>query len=847
MTAPALPLTSPAPQEPRTPLGVAKATGRTVSPYYYNYLSTQVNNIQMLAQANGENADNAIKAFLALEERKPFSRDPDASRLGAQYTEVPSQFMGVPLAVLNGVTLGLGAEGIARLQGAISGLGARASFDAYKEEWAKHGARGALDRFISDAGEAFTTDANARAADFQASYDAWRAANSKTALAGEVAGSLLPALATGGGSVAAGAAMKIKAIPFIAKSVLWGAASGAGNAQSTDPNAGFLRIDDRLHGALFGAGAAGVTGAGIAGVGKFIAAPAARAIANTAAGRKVIGAAEDAIAKLTHQNLISVTPEAKAYERMVRVLLDAGVTADDAARTMREMLNDGVAPNVVAIGGRGMQELVAEAMRQVSPRTAAAFQQLQSELAGQPNLAAALSAVAPRRLGLAHANDLISMLEEEARIRSEPLRRAAYEKTVQVTPLMRRMFKKFPELLEAYNDEAAQVAKDTRVGLGFGLPVTALPTKASRKAAAKAATVVAAARRTADAAQRELSAARQTAANAISVEARNAALARIPELEAKFNAADKAFRDINLKTPAATPGATLFPSELPIRGIDGMKKRLDAIIEKKFAAAAPTKDAIAKAAKVQKRDAKAINRAYSLVVEEAKRQNEDFKQALLAYGGPARLAEHIKMGETLWSKEPRAITAYLKNLNPLEVDMVRAGYARKAYTAMAAGDGTQSNLIAKFLGGGKFQDSPRAQQIRALFPGNPSGADYFLRNALGQAQVVDGMLGVSRGAQRTANAAAERAAEGPISIRAQAGLTLASAAEKVASRFRTHMTQEEADEIAHIALKTSLSPDALETLLNRLFAEYAGLVGRAKLAGGVPRQLGQHLGAAVAR
>lgn len=784
--------------KPATPLSRSQATGKPVSPFYYKYLTEQLQSIRILAESNGENPEAMEDAFMALELNKPFSMDVTAAEL-AERDRKPSYLAGVPLAVLNGVTFGVGPEALARVQGVLTGVGARASYDEYLKN-----------------------------------YEAWGKQHGLTKVSAELGGSLLVGMAG-----APAIATKFNWLKSAAIGAGWGAAAGAGNAQGDDM-AGFLRLDDRLMGALTGAATGGAVGGALGAAVQFVGAPLAKAVASTAAGKAVASRLERAARAVTQTELVSVTSEAQARELLVRAMIDAGISYDDAARELTKLAATGVMPNLVSIGGAGVEELVGTAAKQLSPATTVVLQGLKKTLAEQPDVLKAAflqQAVAPSRLGLANTYDLINALETEASTMAAPFFERSFERVAKVTPKMRAAFLQHPELRAAYNEGAEQVQLDMAARRGHGLPVERLDdaifgTRRVAAAPAKAAS---------------------TADDGIDDLLRSAgfsdaqiARTRGPSMQPKPLIIEKSADDAApLAKPKAPPPE--FPDELPVRGIHEMKRRLDAIVERKFAAPdGATPQQLKRVEKLRREYAKSLNVIYDDVVKDVIEQVPEYGNGLVAYRGPSALRDAVLLGEKLWSKTPQRIAKELSNqrLTPAEIDMIRVGYARKAHEVMRTPGVAGRNAAKRFFGGEEFGNPLRAEQIRALFPDNPGGADEFLRFAVGEARVVDATGGVVQNARRLAKEPSG-VAEGNIPVRGQLGLSIGSAISNVANRFRTSIPQPVADEIVYLSTKGLTNPAELDALLRELFFTYGGLVRRPTLQRAARRVVGAKVGAST--
>lgn len=621
---------------------------------------------------------------------------------------------------------------------------------------------------------------------YRRQYETWAKDNRKSAFAAEFAGTVGTTLLTLGGGAAAAAATRTapSILRMAATASGAGAVAGAGHSQGD--------IDSRMWGALMG-GAAGLAGGVVlGGAGRYVAAPLIRAAGATGPGKAIAGAVESGIKRVTQHELVNVTPESRMRELLVKTWLDEGITYQKAMQAIDDFERAGIKAPMFAVGGDATRDLVGSAAKNRSPATTAFLENLKrNEAQVGPELIHSFleKGVAPQRLGLAYAYDLKNILETQALAASRLPYEAAFKQVVQVTPLMKQRLR-HPKLREAWERIVAKTGDDDFVGRGHGLPVTSLRPKVSVSS-----------------------------------------------------------------TPGFLPGVvskverpTPFPRELPVRGIDELKKELDAMVEEAFPPIqTAAKDIIAKQSKRKKEYSKTLFALYDDVVREAVKQVPIYGRALSAYGGPMEVRDLVALGEKAWRMKGQDIARKLARIEPNKREFVRIGYARAAYERMIAPGTAPTKVAEKFFGGRQMgENSLRAEQVRALFPDEPLKADEFLRLSAGQARITEATGGILKLARNVVTEQKKEIVEGaPMGIRGQIGLTLVSAARGISQRSRANLTQEEADELTHLALRGLSDPNAARATINDLFYTYAGVHARRMARKPLTRAAGAATGAAV--
>jgi hypothetical protein len=745
------------PETPATPARPA-APKRTVSPFYFRYLNDQA---AAITARGGSDAD--VNQFLDMEQRKPFSGTPTATPtlqdlLGPDAS--PTMLRGVSMAVLQGATFGFGDEAVGTLLGHLTGVGARAGIEEYRREYAE-----------------------------------WSDQHSKTALAAEIAGGFVPAILSGGASVEA--ALTKRGIGATAATAAgYGAAYGAGNAEGaavSDPDATLGdEVTARLWGAVTGAAAGGMLGAAAHGLGHFVAAPLVAKAAATPVGKPVAAAVENAMSRLAGRDVVALTPEARARQRLASTLLSEGVTFEELKGSLADMHRAGVPATVVDVAGDATQALAADVLKTRSPATAATIAALKERQGGQAQrLTSGLLDVAMQRnrFGIANATATAEELQTRALLNSKPLYNTAHEQVVQLTPKLQELLAQ-PEIQAGYNAGADMARLEDLGGRGHGLPVAPL-------------------------------------GKAKTPQSRGEFLTKLADLPLKDRAA--AFAAWEKGGGSAT--------ELPVRGIDYLQRGLQEIINKGRNAEGWSAQRI-----------RALQGLRDEVVAETERQVPAFAQARAAYRGPTASNDAIDLGKDMFNMAPAELQRAMRNVHPADRDYARLGYVQKVYDATLR-DNT-GDVAQTFFGGNMIgKPSYRMEQIKALFPEAPAAAEAFARQLAGETLVSHATGNVVRGVAPTSLEQIEQRAVGTLPpARVNAQSLAVSVARQGLQRMRASMSRDEADELTHTfskgltrrgAADTGPIPAELQVYLDNLHHSFGGIIPKASAKQAAARAAGQ--------
>lgn len=479
--------------------------------------------------------------------------------------------------------------------------------------------------------------------------------------------------------------------------------------------------------------------------------------------------------------LVGLTPESRMRELLARTLQSEGLDPLEIEKRAMALQRAGIPATIIEVGGDAIRRLTADAVSQRSPLKTRLVEDLLVRQAQQGERLSAqflARAVSRNRFGMANAYEVEDKLRQAALGDSDALYREAFQQVVEVTPRMQRLLR-HPKLREAYQ-EGARLARDADLaGTEHGLPVQALPGRNKQLRA----------------------------------------------LLAQGVPRDKA---------VAAVGDDTFPTQLPVRGIDNMKRGLDIIVRRGLSNQNSTLD---------RQGAKALYNLLGEVTTEATEQVGSYGRALAAYSGNITSKHAVETGRELFRKTPHAIAKELEKLSPNDRDFYRLGATQALYErVMKANErsGTPKDVAAMF-GGHLFERrTMAADRIRALFPDAPHVADDFMRVAMGEATISYTTRRAISLPRNLSVDKVEQAVEGSVpSVRGTLGVTLASAARQAVVRTRTKLSQEESDELTQLLSKGLTDPNELRSLVASLYHTYGQLDTRGRVRTHVTTSLGQ--------
>lgn len=688
---------------------------RVVSPAYWRYLNDQVEDIR--AQGGG---DADVQQFIDMEREHPFAMLPP---LGDEPIDAPSHLRGVSMALIRGATFGFGDEAVGALYGKLSGIGARAGIDQYRQE-----------------------------------YEAWAKDNGGKAFTAELLGGVL----SGGlGGIAAKGALRTAM-----RGAASGAVAGVGNAEGT--------LGERTSAGLLGGALSGAFSLGVSGVGA-VARPIARPLV-----QRLLTKTEtvDGLKKSTPTaiaRLVGITPEARARELLARTLREDGLTPEEVVSRAAALRAAGVPATILEVGGPATIALAQAVAKTRSPLKTKLFEELKGRQTEQgERLIGGLVAQIARRnkLGLANAYDVEDLLHSHALKVSQEDYAKAFEEVVELTPRLRRLLK-HPKIAQAYAIGMKLAKTEDLAGTGHGLKITPLVKQEPTELTAMVS-------------------------------------AGIPR--------DKAMQALGLTAK------DIETTEVPVRGIDYLKRGLDVIIKRGTTGEKPTLD---------RQGAKALLAIRDEIVREARGQSTAYGRALDLYSGPIQAREALRRGKKFLRKAPEEILRDMKKLSPNDRDFYRMGAVQALYEKVSDAPET-SNFAARFFGGSLFTEktasNKRSRQLLALFPDAPDAAQEFLRRVTGEARVSFTTKGVARLPKAVGVEASEQATEGGvIQARNSMGIALIGAARQAVTRLRSQLSEDESDELTHLFSKGLSDPDEFTALADGLFHVFDRLDRGSKL------------------
>ncbi len=735
---------------------LAPPRAKHVSPFYLRYLNDQANSIR---ERGGD--DTAVSHFLDIEEGKPFAGQVSGPKIeDFAGDETPTNLRGTSMALVQGATFGFGDEALGSLLGLATGVGARQGIDEYRKEYAD-----------------------------------WAEKNHGKAVAAEIVGGVLPALATLGGTAEAG--LLGRGVAGVARAVtpeagagiggaaragmLTGAAYGAGNSEGG--------ITDRTWGALTGGTVGAATGTVIGGLGHFIVAPVVDRLAASPIGKAVVTPVENAINKRFGRTVVSLTPESRARDRLAQELLNENIDANLLEQRLADLHRAGVPATVLDGGGDKLLGLARGVLNDRSPLTTDLVHELEVRQAEQgTRLPAALLAAATKRnrFGVANATEVMDALHAKGLADAAPHYEAAHEQVVQLTPRMRKLLEQ-PDIKRAYNAGAEIARNEDLSGIGHGLGVTDLgdapvPTRG---------------------------------------------LATTTKLRADFLKANPGSEHLLDKVFPMPSAAATADGELPARGLDYMQRGLKLIINGRY-----------KEGTIDAQGAKALIAMRDELMAETERQVPALAKARTLYSGPVKSRDAIEAGMNMLRTAPPDIAKAMQKLAPADRDFARLGYIQSVYEAISKS--SSKNVAESFFGGNLFgKPSFRMDQIRALFPDAPAAAESFARTLAGETRVsyTTGRAISPPGAITVQKL--EQSAVGDLPGGYSPTSAAVSAGRKALQRFRAKVSKDEADELTHLFSKgltrdandTGVIPRQLRVLIDDLRYHYDGIATKRVIRG----------------
>lgn len=576
-----------------------------------------------------------------------------------------------------------------------------------------------------------------------------------------------------------------------------GAAGGAGFADGP--------INDRIAGALVGATLGTVISAGLGRVIKPIADPITSKIIP-----KPIG------------DVLGTTPEVRARERLRNAFEADGIDDVTAVKRVNAMQRTGVPTTAAEIGGDAVNALLQAASRAISPiKNAAreAFKQRQ-EATGERLTASLANALFGRpKFASANARELKDALMADAADMARPLYKQAYQQEIELTPRLISLLEKYPKLRQAYNNAASradgidealagQELRGVPAQFTPGLKVNPLPNELGMSVGSL---------------MRQFPGVKEDMAREM--------LAKIPNNGVR----------------------------VPLRAIDLMKRELDDIIK----ADIPATELVGKTPKqvrqlVEERG-KVLAEFRSEFVEAARKQSPVYDSVLEQFGDAKDAEDAIELGLQFFRMHPHDIKKAVEKRSPALRDFMRIGVLEAFNEKVAASEGSEK--LARQFFGGQLHDrnakgfllSPQAQRVAALFPDSPEMADEFLRTASAEALASFRTGSIMRRPTASAAKKAEQLGEGALPVVRSGPITEGlSILRQNLARASERMSQEEADEIMHLAIKGLRDPRELTALLSTTVGKQATRVhervrsGVRAATGTLAGKMGSSIGAAIA-
>ena len=578
---------------------------------------------------------------------------------------------------------------------------------------------------------------------------AWNAANPKKAFGAEMLGGFL----TGAGTARA-VGLGAKAASNAARFGMVAAEGAAGGALAGAGNASG-DISDRTKAALFGAAGGAVLGPAFvaaARIGGAAARPATRAVLDRVKGL------QDRI-----PGLGSAGQHAQHF--ILETLEAEDLSVQDLRAGALALRRNGVNPTLADVGGQGTLGLLSETL---GSRTVAKQKLAEQIMSRQAEQGARLSGGLFRQimrstnLGLRNAYDAVDDLALARSRQAAPLYEEAYQQAIPTNGRLKEILSN-PKFRAAW-EEGRRIAETEKLaGVRDGLDIPDLPATSLRQAAEQQLTDM------------------------------GVTGARLDEMLAQL------------------PDA--FPDELPVRGLDYMKRGLDAIIARGLKNGSVT----------DKQELRALRALREEVLEMADEAVPSFAQARAVWGDMSQAMEAIEAGQKFLQLAPPLVARELDTLikkSPGLADFYRLGAAQSIYENVtgAASRSEGADIAKRFFGGrlfgGQNQDALR---IQALFPDAPDVAQDFMRQVAAEARIS----ATTRAARTPRGGRAlqefEEGVEGSVpNVRMTPTLTILGAIQQGITKAQGFFKREVSDEVASLFSRGMDDPAEFDLLLDAL-------------------------------
>ena len=391
---------------------------------------------------DGASPDEAIR-WMEIESQKTANLAPPVVMPGEKPPEPVGMINGLGMKVLQGVTWGFGDEALGAIIGAVSGIGARAGIDQYREEmeqWSEENGLG-------------------------------------LGFAAEMVGAIITgrAVVKGVGALLGRGASTVAAVakPSAAKTIV--GAAGVGAVEGGLAGAGFAEgnISERSTAALFGLGFGGLLGGAVGGLGRLAGA------AKTGPAAAVIEAVPNPVIQKVLQRTAGVaSPNQNALEVLTRQVLQDGVDVATLRKGAQDMARAGAPATIADVAGEGTMALIANSVAHRTPAKQALLEGLRTRQADQGGrLAGSLISrlFHGNTFGIGNAYQAVRHLDAERIAISTPLYEQANKVAVTLTTRMRQLLVR-PRFRAAW-DAAVEVAEEVDIAAeaAQGLPVARLP------------------------------------------------------------------------------------------------------------------------------------------------------------------------------------------------------------------------------------------------------------------------------------------------------------------------------------------------------------------------------------
>lgn len=644
--------------------------------------------------------------------------------------------------------------------------------------------------------------------EYRQEYADWAREHGGAALAAEIIGGI----ATGG--VATGAAATRGILAGIATGAGFGALGGAGASNNIDFS--WNMVGDRFKSALVGAAGGAVVGGAAGAAGRYLGPLVSDAGAKISEG-KTFGAIVRAVENVPLLGRLErFTPEGRARELLSYWAQHSGVDAGELLKRAESYWAREQRPTIIDLMGDQFTEFARGVLKDRTPIVQQAVKLLEQRQVEQGDKLLGqlvLRTMDNPKLGLGNIYAAEDALHKLAKQSSAQFYSDAHEQVVKVTPAIKKLMAR-PEFRAAWNRAAKLANDELETGRATGLVVPRIK-RATPSSLAGLPTEV--------------------------IDAMGVKVERLAE---------------------ATNTNFVIPDELPVRGIDYLKRALQEPVLTRYAQMGRLTNATRT---LRDNELGVLETRYKQLLAETIEQAPVYGKALSSYSGPVTSRDAVRKGfERFTARDSYyEVMKDMKGLSPADRDFYRLGALRALHDRLSRNTDPLSDISKQLFGakGLRWDDATGeftgklngdARRLLALFSGSKGtrlqrtqAARDFVRLLAGESTFAKTAGSTRSLPQNIPTQKLIQASTGTVPpVRAGLGINIASAARQEIARDQIALSQAENNAVAELFTKGLVDPDDLRVLIDDL--AYDALQRPVHLAKAVTRSVAQKAGRTVA-